>query len=285
MIRFTPILLLLFTLCSNVFGQNTILWKVEDSVNQKISYLLGTYHQMGNSFADSHPEIKKALSSAELAIFESISPRSGTVDLMNARPATNDLNKHLKKKDLELLKEISKDWAVDIYKLRPTEIQLKLIQECAKKNCGTIQPTDTWLHFDEYLIHLAQKQEIELMGLENDSLQLTIVDSEFAANWKTQRKQIHYWLNEMTTDKPDPANCAIARDYMSFNLNYAFDQVCPDDVLLKPRNKAWMEVLPEILRSKDCFVAVGYYHLIRDCGLVNRLREEGFRVTPIPLGN
>lgn len=285
MIRFSPLLLLLIVLCNSAYAQNTILWKVEDPIHQKTSFLLGTYHQMGNSFADSHPEIKRSLLSSELAIFESIGERSALIDLINARAASDDLDKHLKKKDLQLLKEISKDWKVDLYKLRPTEIQLKLIQECAKVHCGTIQPTDTWTHFDEYLTHTAEQAGISLMGLENDSMQLNFIEAEFNTDWKMHRKQIRYWLNEMTTDNPDPANCTLAKNYMSFNLDYAFNEVCPDDVLLKPRNKAWMEVLPEILLSKNCFVAVGYYHLIRECGLVHQLRENGFLVTPIRLDN
>lgn len=54
----------------NVLAQNTILWSVK-SYTGKESYLLGTYHQMGNSFIDSLPEIKNALINSEVAIFES----------------------------------------------------------------------------------------------------------------------------------------------------------------------------------------------------------------------
>ena len=45
-------------------AQNTILWEVE-YVDGKVSYLLGTMHQMGNSFVDSLPIIKQKLVDSE----------------------------------------------------------------------------------------------------------------------------------------------------------------------------------------------------------------------------
>ena len=44
-----------------IMSQNTILWKVNDTVNNKSSYIVGTFHQFGNSFVDSIPEIKQSL--------------------------------------------------------------------------------------------------------------------------------------------------------------------------------------------------------------------------------
>lgn len=45
----------------NGFAQNTILWRITDTINDKQSFLLGSYHDMGNSFIDSIPEIRENL--------------------------------------------------------------------------------------------------------------------------------------------------------------------------------------------------------------------------------
>ena len=53
-------------------AQNTILWSVHKPGSSKTSYVLGTLHQMGNSFVDDKPLIKELLFKSDLAVFESI---------------------------------------------------------------------------------------------------------------------------------------------------------------------------------------------------------------------
>ena len=71
------IIILLLTITQISFGQNTILWKITDTINNRTSIILGTFHQFGNSFVDSIPEIKENLYNSELAIFESIDNKDG----------------------------------------------------------------------------------------------------------------------------------------------------------------------------------------------------------------
>ena len=59
-----------------VFAQNTILWSVRKAGSEKTSYVLGTLHQMGNSFVDEKPKIKELLLKSDLAIFESVEDKN-----------------------------------------------------------------------------------------------------------------------------------------------------------------------------------------------------------------
>ena len=81
-----------------VISQNTILWKVTKTNSDKTSYLVGTFHQFGNSFVDSIPQIQKALLNSELAVFESLDKVEDTRALINSRPSSNMVEKKLKKK-------------------------------------------------------------------------------------------------------------------------------------------------------------------------------------------
>ena len=120
------------------FSQNTILWKVTDTINDKTSVIVGTFHQLGNSFVDSIPQIKTYLYESDLAIFESISKTKHTQELINRREKSNEVERKLKKKYFAKLKELSQDWEVDIYKLKPIELKWKLQQEFQKIKCETI---------------------------------------------------------------------------------------------------------------------------------------------------
>src|SRR5690606_39678560 len=81
--------LFLLALQQWAMGQNTILWKATDTVTHKTSYLLGTFHQFGNSFVDSLPQIKASLLRSELAVFESIDNIQDTQKRIQDREATD----------------------------------------------------------------------------------------------------------------------------------------------------------------------------------------------------
>src|SRR5690606_11560910 len=165
-----PILFFLI-LSQGIHGQNTILWKVTDTLNDKTSFVVGTFHQFGNSFVDSLPQIKEAIQNSELAVFESIDKVEDTRQMIQKRERSLEIEKRLKKKDLDKLKALTKDWKVDLYRLSPLEIRWKLQQEYQKIKFKTVKGTDTFKHFDNYLQHLANENGIPLLGLETDSLQ------------------------------------------------------------------------------------------------------------------
>ena len=80
-----PTIILFLTIAQLSFSQNTILWKVTNTINNKTSIIVGTFHQFGNSFVDSIPELKENLYNSELAIFESIDYKDQTQKIINSR--------------------------------------------------------------------------------------------------------------------------------------------------------------------------------------------------------
>jgi len=276
--------LFLLALQQWAMGQNTILWKATDTVTHKTSYLLGTFHQFGNSFVDSLPQIKASLLRSELAVFESIDNIQDTQKRIQDREATRDIEKALNKKDLLRLREISKYWEVDLRKLAPFEIRFKLAQEFQKIKCGTTRPGDTFENFDAYLIHLAKESKIGMRGLETDSLQLSLLEKEYKnPKWRKEARMIRAWINQLTTDRPRMDLCALADQYRRLDLDYDFAGACENNILILQRNRDWMKILPDLLRSTNTFVAVGYLHLMRQCGLLEQLKRKGFTIVPISL--
>ncbi len=276
--------LLMLLTSSYSSSQQTILWKVTDTLNDRVSTVVGTFHQMGNSFIDSIPEIQERLSNSELAIFESISDIEETRKRINQREKSYEVKKHLKRKHFNHLLKISNSWKVDLYKLKPSEISLKLEQEFQYQVCETAKSTDKFIHFDDYIKYLASQQNIELFALETDSLQLNFIEREYNyPTWKDEKKKINYWIKKMTVKKSNSDNCTFAYKYKAFDLNYDFEKKCSSNVLVFERNNNWMEILPNLMRTKNCFLAVGYFHLYNECGILEQLKNEGFVVEPIEI--
>lgn len=279
------LLLLLFPILG--FCQNTILWEIKSPSGEQTSYMLGTYHQMGNSFVDSLPIIKEKMLKSDLAIFESIEDDEIGFEIVNARQQSFELNKHFKKKELEYLKQIAKNWRIDLYKYQPTELLMKLQQVFYTTNCGNVKETDTWDHFDNYLINIAKQNNKPLMGFETISEQIEFIERD-AKNpkWKQVQKPIKYWLKHLKNPNlvEDDDNCKFTNYYKNFALDYRFDHPCdPENVLVTERNNNWMKQLPNLLQTKNCFIAVGLLHLANNCGLLQQLKNQGFTITPVSM--
>ncbi len=282
--KYKLIVILILLANTPAFCQQTILWEISDSMTHSVSYILGTFHQFGNSFVDSIPEIKESLLKTQIAIFESIEDTEETRAFIESRVASDEIKKNIKKKDLRKLKLLSQEWGVDIYKLKPLEISIKLQQEFLKIKCNTTVSTDRWTHFDDYMIHLAEENGIEIMGLETSSLQLSFLNHEMGhPNWKDERKRISFWLSQIERENIDEVHCLSANKYRVFDIRYQFQEECENDILNQKRNENWLEMLPTLMREKNCFIAVGYIHLKRKCGLLESLKKEGFTVQPVDL--
>ncbi|MCU0418131.1 MAG: TraB/GumN family protein [Cyclobacteriaceae bacterium] len=153
-----------------------------------------------------------------------------------------------------------------------------------RTKCRTVAPGDAWDHFDNYLIHLAKSHPVELLGLETDSMQLGLIQQEYAtANWKSLRPEIIFFIDALHNTRAYPQACEFADAYRDFRIDYQLNGDCPEDVLIRERNRAWMPLLTPLLSQKNCFVAVGLLHLMCACGLLEQFRQQGFVVRSIPL--
>lgn len=264
-------------------AQHTILWRVTDTVQQKTGYLLGTHHYMGNGFVDSLIGIRKQLLEAELAIFEIAETGEQVVVAMNQRKPNYALKRVLDKEAVKELEWLSKNWRVPLYKLQPVELLLKLRAHFYQQVCGSMRATDTADHFDNYLISIAKANRIALYGLETDSMQLDLLQESFNYSWKDAKGEINYFLAAYKGQAELGDNCDFIARYKRLELDYAFDQPREADPFITDRNRKWMQVLPSLLRSKQCFVAVGLLHLMHNCGLIVELRKAGFVVEPVDL--
>ena len=281
MLRFALLTLLLLHI--SVFAQETILWEITHPTSRHTSYLLGTYHQLGNHFIDSLPEVKQKLLKAELAVFESVdAPKTRSYIL--ERPNDMSYQKYLPKAQVKWLEEYALETRLPLPKLTATELYFVLFQRYYQGFCENVLPEDEWKHFDSYLMYLADEHKVPSVGLESDSLQLNSIEENYGKNdWKNMRKKLTHWVNAHRGKIKEEKMCEFAYQYRSFNLDYKLDEACTEEILGKKRNDKWMARLPHLLKDQDCFVAVGLSHLMYECGLISQLRQKGFRVKPVPL--
>ncbi|WP_197022185.1 TraB/GumN family protein [Sediminibacter sp. Hel_I_10] len=281
-----PLVLLLIT---NLIGaQNTILWSINKSDSEKTSYILGTFHQMGNSFIDDRPEIKRLLNKSDIVIFESIEDRYENITkVMLNRTDDFSYREYLNKDDVDFLEEYTANWEVPISKHKPAELLVRLEQEYSKKNCGTINSNDTSEHMDEYLQSMVNQDKSKILGLESRSDQfnaINIVNNE-EMTWEKAKNAFSNLESKFQKNKFKKRVCAMAKNYMKMKLDYQFEVKCAEnDGILSNRNEKWMPIIENAIKNyNSAFIAVGLLHLQGQCGIIEQLRKNGYEVNPVKL--
>lgn len=278
------ILVLIFTLINYIlYSQNTVLWEVKKGDNQ--SYLLGTYHLLGSHYLDSFPKIKTKLIESDVAIFESIQLEKDRSYIMG-RPNSFTYRRFFKKKYVKKLEKIAQKWRYPLRKLRLVEILILIEKEYYKENCNNYLEKDTTrLQFDDCLQNIATNKKLNLVGLENDSIQVTRIQ-EHMKNYPSKKikKGIVFWLKAIEFRKDDESLCKLPEEYKRLSVPYKFEEKCLEsDALIRKRNNEWMPTILANLSNNNCFIAVGLAHLHMECGLIELLKNKGFEVTPIAL--
>lgn len=276
------ILLLSFTLSLNfALAQNTILWTIKKDENSHTSYLLGTYHQMGNSYVDSLTAVTRALKSSDIAIFENTDIGDGLAKYLNSRKEDFTYKEKLDKKHLAYLGDISEKWKVPVSKLSPSELLLKIQQTYLETQCGTVKITDSVKTFDNYLIKMAKLNSVELLGLESNDLMTSYINQQDRTEWKDIKKEIYLWLDNIKMSRDTHIHCGMAEVYKKQKLDYHLDTECAESLIISSRSAIWLPIIEKNIIEKNSFIAVGYAHLTGKCGLISKLRTAGYKVEPI----
>ncbi|WP_343634624.1 TraB/GumN family protein [Fluviicola sp.] len=281
--------LLVFTfLLTTSFAQNTILWSIQKPGSPQTSYVLGTFHQTGNSFVDGKPVIKELLLQSDIVIFESVEDKyEKVINVMLQRPDDFSYREFLLKEDLEFLEKFSKYWKVPVSKQKPAELLVKLQQEYVKMNCGGVKPTDTTSHMDDYLLSLARNNNVRTEGLESFADQFEAINSINGEDftWEKAKDAVHVWVSNFQDDKNQSEICGLTQAYLKLRLDYQFNAKCAEnDPILLKRNEKWMPLIKDFIQQNNSLmIIVGLYHLYGECGIISQLRKDGYTVKPVKL--
>lgn len=283
-------LIILFFSIQICFGQNTILWKVTNPKTKNTSYLIGTFHQFGEKFVNQYPKIEKLISVSDIAYFESLKIDSTeTQKIINSRKTDNSISKYFNKKQMEKLEDYFNHSGINLTKITPIELKFKLQQKYTRKVCKTTENSEENQHFDNYLIHIAEKYKINKVGFETTEEQISLLNQEYKdMTWQNQKKEILFYVSNIESKNPDITDkenlCGFAEKYKKFDLNYQFDKSSPLKTLTVARNNEWLKsIIPILLEDKKIFIAVGYMHLMYKEGLIEQLKQNGFIVQPEPM--
>lgn len=279
--------------------QAQLLYKISGNGLTKPSYIIGTYHLAPVSFADSIPGLTEALAASEQVYGE-----LDMTDLMSAEnmqkmqagmmlPEGTKLSTLLTEEEMTRLNVVLKElMGVDMTNpmvaqqldgLSPQALQTQLSILIYMKKHDGFNPQAT---FDGYFQQVAQQQGKGVGGLETPEFQ---VQTLFKGTTLERQKQLLMCLvdnKEYTELMAERLVKAIfSQDLVGVKAvmdekeqNQCDSTPEEEDQLINDRNANWIKLMPQIMKDKATFFAVGAGHLPGDKGVLTLLKNAGYTI-------
>jgi len=279
---------------TETYKSGSLLWKISGKNLSKSSYILGTFHLKSGEYLDSIPGAITALQSCEQVVGEvNMSDMTGLqMQMLQAMkmPADTTYKVLYSDEDFQFVNEkvteLIGNGLEQLGMLKPAAIQLTVIARAYMKYYPNINPTNI---LDIRIQSEATKEQKPVFGLETVDDQIHVL-----FGIKDLQQQADALLCSMKNlDELMSLVPEIINDYDRGDLNKLYElmrdtEICPSisseeeaDALNKDRNNAWMKKLPEIMKEKSSFIAVGALHLAGKDGLLNLLEKAGYSVEPV----
>ena len=267
-----------------------LLWKISGRGIEKPSYILGTHHAVPYTFCDTIPGLMKA--------FGEVGHVVGEFDMLKMDAMTPQQMQNMQKMMMmpadttmaSLFSDAQRD-TLDAYlkntlganlqmlsSMKPMTIMVTVQQKMLME---LIPDIASLTGIDKYMQTLAAEKGKQIGGLETMEYQLGLLygsslqDQADALMDMVRQSNSKELLQELTvaykTQNLDTL-WKIFQDQMT-QLEY--------DALVKTRNLNWLEEMKVLLPTQSTLYVVGAGHLPGDAGMINLLREAGYKVKPV----
>lgn len=276
-----------------------LLWKISGNGLQKPSYIVGTYHLAPVSFVDSITGLKDALAATEqvygeIVMADMASPENmAKMQAAMMLPNGQTLDKLFTADEMARINAMLKSIlgadmtnpmiAKQLGQLSPQTLQTQLGLLMYLKTHTGFNPNET---FDGYFQKEAKANNKPVGGLETIDFQINTL---FKGMSMERQKELLLCLadnlefNEEQTENVVKAFFAQDLDGIEKTMDAKLNNTCdgtPEekDKLIYNRNAEWIKQMPDIMKQKATFFAVGAGHLPGDKGVLALLKKAGYTV-------
>jgi uncharacterized protein len=291
--KFIFLQIILLLLSPVLFGQSqdkALLWKVSGNGLTEPSYIFGTYHLLGEKFLAAVPEADAPFKNAKGIVVETVIDSSKLLSIsMMAIMRDNKISNLLSPEDFKLVEgELYKLSGLNLKSLdmfKPAQINAMLVLFQSQKLNEKTLAQYSGLPLDIYFASTAKKLGKPVTQLETLEAQMKMLLDHFPV--EEQARQLVEYVKQ--NDMISKAHVEMLQLYMKRDLPGLLKMMesIPEelsgnsDYLLKDRNVNWVKTLPTVMKAGSQFIAVGAGHLPGKDGLLELLKQAGYRVDPV----
>ncbi len=272
-------ILLLNTITIAYANDRGIFWKLK-APNGLTHYLFGTIHTDENRIITFLPIVKQSLDASDLLVVEIASDDHAKNLFMSNHSLTSDLNE-AELNQIKKLSEFHVMYFENVIRMKPW--LLAIIFDSPKPSSEFNQ--------DFLLMSMASDLDKDVTGIESSQEHFAIMDS---LSLDDQLVMLRSVLKK--TEKERLADYRLLmKEYLLADLDRIrktdeelTGKLLPPDLwakmkiqLMDERNKKMVTKIKELSKDKQLFIAVGASHLAGQDGLLNQLRQSGFKMSPM----
>lgn len=266
---------------------NTLLWRISGKDLQRPSYLFGTMHMLCADDIELSDSLRSAIRTADNVYLEldleNLFEMMGAMQQMGMRNDTtladlltkeeyNRVKKHFEEKGSMLPFSM-------LEKYKPL-LTASMLAEQQVSSCDHV------ISMEQLIMKEAKRSRVDIKGLETMNFQLGIFDK---IPYGLQAKQLHKMIVQSADNKNDSSIKMLTDAYRKQQLEKLEEITMQEDMgiqnftdlLLYSRNIAWADKLQSLMKENALVVAVGAGHLPGKKGVINLLRQKGYKVEPV----
>ena len=267
-----------------------LVWKISGNGIQKPSYILGTHHGCPFNYCDSIPGLMKALDKVDNIIGEinmielaEMSPeRMQKMQAMMMMPAdTSPLSLFSTEEAAKVNEWLGKKMGASLEMLSVMKPMTIMVTVQNKEMMEVIPEIATMTTIDKYMQTLGQRKGKTIGELETADYQMELLYGN------SLEEQADALLEMIDHGDSKGLLQQLTNAYKSQNLDTlwkVFQEQMTGyeyDAIVKVRNLNWEKQMKEILPKQTTLFVVGAGHLPGEYGMINLLREAGYKVKPV----
>ncbi len=257
---------------------NTVFWKIERK-GIAPSYLYGTVHMICSDEAGFSEELTKVLPSVNTLYLEVDLSASSLIQMGKEMLSDRKLDNYLEQPQVDSLKKFIAGtrtplpWFM-VNMMKPLMLQSALLQGMLECEAVSV---------DMLLSDYFKKNKKEVRGLETAEFQVALLDR---VKYEDQVEALLSMMRDPATSKKEYDR--LLQAYKQGDLHQLMVMMEEEDSytsvkedFLDNRNKNWVKQITANAGSQTYLYAFGAGHLGGKAGVIQLLRDEGFKVTPI----
>lgn len=267
--------------------ENTLLWKISGNGLENPSYIYGTIHLLCADEAGLSDDMKEAIRNADEVYFEvdmdNVIEMLGAMGKMKMNGDTT-LRDLLTETDYQKVKKFFAEKGGPLpFSMLET---FKPMMAASTLEQGSL-PCDNTAMMEQVIMEEAKQYQKKINGLETIAYQAGILDS---IPYRLQAEQLVAYIDKAANGEEENKEFeTMFRAYKQQDLKKLEEMLISSDagiasftdILLYNRNRNWVAKLKDLLPRKSLVIAVGAGHLPGEKGVLNLLRQEGYKITPV----
>ena len=267
-----------------------LVWKISGNGIKKPSYILGTHHGCPFTYCDSIPGLMKAFDKVDNIIgeinmieFAEMSPeRMQKMQALMMMPADTSLLSLFSTEEAAKVNEwLGKKMGASLEMLSVMKPMTIMVTVQNKEMMEVIPEIATMTTIDKYMQTLGQSKGKTIGELETADYQMELLYGN------SLEEQADALLEMIDHGDSKGLLQQLTNAYKSQNLDTlwkVFQEQMTGyeyDAIVKVRNLNWEKQMKELLPKQSTLFVVGAGHLPGESGMINLLREAGYKVKPV----